>query len=107
MRAPLFLPLLAAACASGSSGFRDHEAFQRALSEDPQAQFAVGSDAEVRLVVKEGEPHYIAGASAGAPQVHMYSPGRDRTSILDSHALRRNTAIVILAQYQGPPPPTP
>jgi len=85
----------------------DHEAFARASSQHPEANYECGADAQPTLSVKEGEQHYIPRGPRGARQLHMYSKHRDRTTVIDGTQLRKHTIVVVIATYPGHPPPPP
>ncbi|MHC4135756.1 MAG: hypothetical protein ACYS0K_12310 [Planctomycetota bacterium] len=85
----------------------DHEAFSRASSQHPEANYECGADAQPTLSVKPGDEHYIPRGPRGARQLHMYSKHRDRTTVIDSDQLRKRAIVVVIATYPGHPPPPP
>ncbi|MHC4818765.1 MAG: hypothetical protein ACYTF8_11995 [Planctomycetota bacterium] len=85
----------------------DHEAFARASSQHPEANYECGADAQPSLSVKPGDKHYIPRGPRDARQVHMYSKHRDQTTVIDGNQLRKRAIVVVIATYPGHPPPPP
>jgi hypothetical protein len=99
------LPVLAAAVLLGGcvKKFLDEEGFERATVQDPNATAAVGSDAVPKLSVYPGDEHNVKRGLEGR-QVHMFSPHRNQTTVVEGKTLRQGR-IKVIATYVGPPPP--